>query len=173
MSAVRKNTATWQCTGQLQASARCQVESAVTPRASPVHREQVPGTVSTTANFQVRLFDTALPIKWRIMKQLFSRARGHLTERARNQDRDDKEEWETCGSRTDCICSSRVRRRNQLTKHGCRLLWNEKAKAEQFVECSLQRIGAAKWHAFKKRCDCEARNGILLLRCPLLSVTST
>lgn len=43
MSAVRKNIATWQYTGQLQASARCQVESAVTPRASPVHREQVPG----------------------------------------------------------------------------------------------------------------------------------
>ncbi|XP_078051258.1 uncharacterized protein CG5902 isoform X1 [Augochlora pura] len=46
MSAVRKNIATWQCTGQLQASARCQVESAVTPRAPPVHHEQVPVVAS-------------------------------------------------------------------------------------------------------------------------------
>lgn len=43
MSAVRKNIATWQYTGQLQACTCCQVESAVTPWASPVHREQVPG----------------------------------------------------------------------------------------------------------------------------------
>ncbi|CAK9815869.1 hypothetical protein ANTQUA_LOCUS8645 [Anthophora quadrimaculata] len=84
MSAVRKNIATWQYTGQLQASTRCQVESAVTPRASPVHREQVPGYQSSemyqhewnrehyrqfsSLTNRCRAFD-----KWRIMKQLFSR----------------------------------------------------------------------------------------------------
>lgn len=58
-------------------------------------------------------------------------------------------------------------------KHGCRLLWNEKAKAKQFVERPVQWLGVTEWDTVTEQCDSEARDGLLLLRCPLLPITST